>query len=93
MKKEHCEAGDSLLLFRVDRWSIARTNPTSEWKYVMDPRSLTRGKKWSGLGERPLDYDYRRLMKERDNLNLLLRERGHEELRKEEAIGARLLTG
>ena len=48
---------------------------------------------WKGLGDREVEYDYRRLMENRAAHNKLLRECGYEELLEEEAIGARLLTG
>ena len=92
MKKEHCSSADSLKEFTVAKWGLS-TCPASEWKYVMNPRSLSQ--KWKGNGGRGRDYeyDYKRLMQALAELNWRLRERGLDELKEEEAIGARLLTG
>ena len=37
MKQEHCFGTDSLSSFCPNAWGIKSTNPTSEWKFVMDP--------------------------------------------------------
>ena len=79
----------------MPQWKIDGTTPMSEWKFVMDPKALSEGRRrgetqWKGLGERSCDYDYKRLMAERRGLNRRLSEHGESELREEEAIGARV---